>query len=201
MLTQRRTYKFGDRVLNTARPEWGPGTVTRAENVAHNGHTAQRLNVRFAAVGIKTLHTGAVELIPADEEHAAASVAERSGWIAELEGNKPADVMVRLPAEASDPFKTLWQRLQYTLNLYRFSREARALTEWAVAQSGLPDPLTRFSRHELETFFDRWARHRDTHLIELVREASRTDPRQVEQMLAQAQPEVRQILRRPHARR
>ncbi len=47
MLTQRRTYKFGDRVLNTARPEWGPGTVTRAENVAHNGHTAQRLNVRY----------------------------------------------------------------------------------------------------------------------------------------------------------
>ncbi len=201
MLTQRRTFKFGDRVLNTARPEWGPGTVTRAESVAHNGHTAQRLNVRFAGVGIKTLHTGAVELIPADEEHAAASVAERSGWIAELEGNKPADVMVRLPAEASDPFKTLWQRLQYTLNLYRFSREARALTEWAVAQSGLPDPLTRFSRHELETFFDRWARNRDAHLIELVREANRSDPRQVEQMLAQAQPEVRQILRRPHARR
>lgn len=70
-----------------------------------------------------------------------------------------------------------------------------------MAQSGLPDPLTRFSRHELETFFDRWARHRDAHLIELVREASRTDPRQVEQMLAQAQPEVRQVLRRPHARR
>ena len=201
MLTKRRTFKFGDRVLNTARPEWGPGTVTRAENVVHNGHTAQRLNVRFGSEGIKTLHTGVVDLIPADEQQAGDSVAERSGWIAELEGNKPADIMVRLPADASDPFKTLWQRLQFTLNLYRFSREARALMEWAIAQSGLADPLTRFSRHELETFFDRWARQRDAHLIELVREAGRSDSRQVEQLLAQAQPEVRQILRRPHARR
>lgn len=201
MLTQRRTYKFGDRVLNVARPEWGPGTVTRVENVAHNGHTAQRLNVRFTSAGLKTLHTGVVDLIPADENHAAASVAERSGWIAELEGNKPGDIMVRLPADASDPFKTLWQRLQYTLNLYRFSREARALTEWAVAQSGLSDPLTRFSRHELETFFDRWARGRDAHLIELVREANRTDPRQAEQLLASAPAEARQVLRHPHARR
>ncbi len=201
MLTEKRTFKFGDSVLNTARPEWGPGTVTRAERVIHEGQAAQRLNVRFPTVGLKTLHTGAVDLVPADENSAAQSVAQRSGWIAELEGNKPADIMVRLPADASDPFKSLWQRLQFTIGLYRFSREPRALTDWAVAQSGLTDPLTRFSRHELETFFDRWARNRDAHLVELVREASRTDQRQVDQLLAAAQPEVRQVLRRPHARR
>jgi len=201
MLTQKRTFKFGDRVLNSARPEWGPGTVTRAERVMHEGQPAERLNVRFASVGLKTLHTGVVDLISADEKPPADGVVERSGWIGELEGNKPADVMVRLQAEASDPFKSLWQRLHFTLDLYRFSREPRALTDWAIAQSGLADPLTRFSRHELETFFDRWARTRDAHLVDLVREATRTDPTQADQILAAASPEVRQVLRRPHARR
>jgi len=201
MLTQKKTFKFGDSVLSVARPEWGPGTVTRAEPVVHDGRPAQRLNVRFSAVGIKTLHTAVVDLIPAGDRAASDSVAEGTGWISGLESSKPADVMIRLAPEASDPFKSLWQRLQFTLDLYRFTREPRALTDWAVAQSGLTDPLTRFSRHELETFFDRWARQRDAHLIELVREAGRTDPRQVEQMLAPAPPEVRQILRRPCARR
>lgn len=201
MLTQKRMFKFGDSVLSVARPEWGPGTVTRAEPVVHDGQPAQRLNVRFSAVGIKTLHTAVVDLIPASDRAAADSIAEGSGWISGLESNKPADVMIRLSPEASDPFKSLWQRLQFTLDLYRFNREPRALTDWAVAQSGLTDPLTRFSRHELETFFDRWARIRDTHLVELVREASRTDPQQTDQLLAKAQPEVRQVLHRPHARR
>ena len=43
--------------------------------------------------------------------------------------------------------------------------------DWAVAQTGLDDPLTRFTRQELEQRFDRWAFERDTYLAKLLQEA------------------------------
>ena len=216
MLTShKRTFKFGDGVFHAAKPEWGPGTVTRAENIVHEGHSAQRLDVRFASAGLKTINTGVVDLVPAEEHHASAalgagggnaagaatSTAASDGWLAKLENRRPADVMTQLPPTASDPFLTIWQRLQFTLDLYRFRREARSITEWAIAQSGLADPLARFNRHELETFFDRWARHRDRHLASLVFEASKLHGPQVKRMMAAARPEARQALQRAHARR
>jgi hypothetical protein len=154
-----------------------------------------------------------VDLIPAEERTALESGFGRgndsavlgagngAGWIATLEGRRPEEVMTRLPAEASDPFRTLWQRLQFTLDLYRFSREPRALTQWAVAQSGMADPLTRFARQELEILFDRWARNRDGHLKSLLFEASRIDSAKSDAMLAQARPEARQAMQRFHVRR
>ena len=46
----------------------------------------------------------------------------------------------------------------------------KTLLDWAVAQSGLDDPLSRFNRTELESFYKDWARDRDVALHRLVTE-------------------------------
>ena len=55
-------FGFGDRVRNRKRPEWGVGSVVKAENASVNGHAGQRLSVRFPSVGVKTLSTGHADL-------------------------------------------------------------------------------------------------------------------------------------------
>jgi hypothetical protein len=62
-------------------------------------------------------------------------------------------------------------RLNLTLGLYRFHKSGHSLVDWAVAQSGMADPLTRFTRQELEQLFDRWAYERDVHLSRLLQDA------------------------------
>ena len=46
----------------------------------------------------------------------------------------------------------------------------RGLMEWAMAQTGMDDPLTRFNRTELEEYFTQFAHNRDQHLAKLLRE-------------------------------
>jgi len=62
--------------------------------------------------------------------------------------------------------------LQNTFALYRIDAGSK-LIEWAVAQSGLNDPMSRFSRHDLESFFQRWKFALDAHLGKLLQEARR----------------------------
>ena len=42
--------------------------------------------------------------------------------------------------------------------------------EWAMAQTGMDDPLTRFNRTELEVFFKQYAHNLDQHLAKLLSE-------------------------------
>lgn len=144
------------------------------------------------------------------------------GWIAEIERRKFAsagsgsgtshggsgggssgqgDPMLRMPEPAVDPFRSTRERLQFSLNLYRFQRDAKSITEWAIAQSGMPDPLTRWSRQELELMFDRWARERDIHLLDLVSRAEKEDPEMTRRLLDAALPDAREALRRRIVRR
>jgi hypothetical protein len=202
MLARKASFKFGDSIVHATRPEWGPGVITRAENITWNGHPAQQLNVRFATVGLKTLNTAIVDLLPAQEKVTAVKQTQsNSGWIEALETKTDDELMTSLPEEAGDPFRSMWERLAFVLDLYRFTTDAGPLLNWAVAQSGLADPLSRFSRHELETFFARWARHRDTQLSALLLEASRADEPRVQQMIKQAAPESRHVVQRLYARR
>jgi hypothetical protein len=92
------------------------------------------------------------------------------------------------------------QRLKSTLDLYRFDGSRRALIEWATAQSGLADPLTRFSRHELEQFFDRWRSERDAHLRRLMHDPE-ADPAKVRELMTQARPHARTVAKRRPAMR
>ncbi len=201
-------FEFGDRVRHTARPEWGVGSVVKTEDLpVKNGTSAQRVSVRFSGAGIKVMSTAHATLERVVEE----AVGEQGGddpgslriwdeieeadWLAPLVRRKIDEAMSSLPSEATDPFRALRDRIAFTLGLYRFDRTSRPLIDWAVAQTGLTDPLSRFSRHELEQYFDRWAFVRDAHLGRLLQEAG-GGQFQIEELLAKAPPTAVAAVRR-----
>ena len=201
-------FQAGDQVRHAQRPEWGVGTVVRVEDLAANAEhrREQRLVIRFPNVGLKTLSSAHAPLQrfggDSGDRHPVAvweKVGEES-WLGSVARKKIEEAMVSLPLDARDPFIPLSKRLSFTLDLYRFGRSGRSLSDWAVAQSGLDDPLTRFTRHELEQFFDRWAAERDSHLARLLQGAP-LDPRLVNDALEAAPPQARGAVRRLTAAR
>lgn len=99
-----------------------------------------------------------------------------SGWLDAMDpdGSKSNELW-DLPDELSDPFASLVDRLKATLQTYRFSTEPRALMDWAIVQTGLNDPLSKYTRSELEQAFPRYVRDRDGHLKDLVRQLKRAN--------------------------
>jgi hypothetical protein len=195
-------FKFGDRLVHAARPEWGTGVVTAAQTVVEGGQTCQRLTLRFDRAGLKTITTAHARLLPAEEHpsEAAAGAASSTdpGWLSQLEAGDLNERMARLPEETRDPFTTLAQRLQATVALYRFAEHGGTLLDWAAMQTGLKDPLARFSRHELEQYFRRFATERDSHLKRLLLEARRQPTPEIEAVKAAAPPAAREAMRRLH---
>lgn len=202
-------FQPGDRVRHGQRPEWGVGSVTKVERCTTNGRPAQRLTVRFPNAGLKALNTAHAPLArageaTADQPDPAQPVVEwdrlnESGWLGSVARRKIDEVMITLPLDARDPFLRLEKRLSFTLDLYRFEPVSRSLIDWAVAQSGLDDPLSRFTRPELEQLFDRWATERDNHLARLLQEAA--DGPWLDRVLASAPPQARGAVRRLSAAR
>lgn len=201
-------FEFGDRVRHVRRPEWGIGSVMKVERTAQNGIESQRLSIRFPNVGVKVLNTAQAELercvaaereaFTGDENHPPAALyehVESQNWLAGVAQKKITEAMTSLPPEARDPFASLKRRLEFTLDLYRFDRTGGKLLDWAVAQTGLSDPMTKFNRHELEQLFDRWAHERDLHLVRLLEDARHEQPT-VQQALANARPEAQRAVRR-----
>lgn len=99
-----------------------------------------------------------------------------SGWLDAMDpdGSK-SNELGDLPDDMSDPFASLVDRLKATLQTYRFSTEPRALMDWAIVQTGLNDPLSKYTRSELEQAFPRYVRDRDGHLKDLVRQLKRAN--------------------------
>jgi hypothetical protein len=186
-----REFQSGEQVVHPARPEWGTGVIRQAGRASHNGQRGQRLVIDFANRGRVTINTAVIELSNATGKEENMSITRNvkgksgtsstsggasggtsggGGWLAELEkqvgGN--GDALTALPSTLSDPFKSDEQRLHATLDIYRFSTEPRSLLEWATAQTGMNDPLTKYTRQELEQAFARFARDRDQHLKQLV---------------------------------
>jgi len=214
-------FKFGDQVCHVHRPEWGVGSVIKAENVSQNGKTIQRLNVRFANGGMKTLLTDHAELERIDPPGAGGTspdqsrtnglphtgdhpldvwrAVEEKGWLESVAKKRIDEAMLAIPVAARDPFNSIKKRLTVTLDLYRFQRTGSSLIDWAIAQTHLKDPLTQFTRHDLELLFDRWAIERDNHLAKVLAEG-RSESGLVRAALAQAPPTARDAVRRLHAR-
>jgi len=175
-------FHLGDMVIHQRRLEWGEGIVQHARRITHEGKTAQRLVVTFTHHGrvtintaiaplmMKGVHAGMTRSTQTDLE----SAAPNGGWLGSL-GDKPQaeSQLWRLSETMTDPFASIGSRLLATLDSYRFSTEPRSLTEWAIAQTGLADPLSMFTRHELERGFARFARDRDQHLLAVVRQIKR----------------------------
>lgn len=193
-----REWKIGDRVVHATKPEWGIGEVRSAESTVQDGVKCQRLTLRFERAGVKTLSTAFAELRSPDEMgHTPATMAAEGPTSDPLLGDEsPEERIVRLPDAATDPFTTPRNRLKATLALYRFSRDGGSLLDWAASQTGMRDPLTRFSRHDLERLFERFRIGLDSHLRRVVGEVRKADPRALTELLASAPEAGQQALRR-----
>lgn len=193
-------WRIGDEVRHRLKPEWGTGRILTVQNVTHEGRPAQRLTIRFDRAGTKTLNTAFAHL-----EHASAP----SPGPAPMPNPDPdtspfttdgqaelARKLLELPEAATDPFASRRKRLEATLALYRFSDRGAALLDWAAMQTGLKDPLSRFSRHELEQSFRRFQTSLDQHLRKLLKECRRLEPATLDAVGAAADPAARQAMRR-----
>jgi hypothetical protein len=166
-------FTTGMQVRHRQRPEWGTGSVTRVEQLTRSGTRDQRLWIKFGAAGLKTLLASAADLEvvegsgAAEHTFAAREIASEGGWLGAITKRRPEQAMSELPPDATDPFLTPERRLKNLLSLYRFDGGAK-LIDWAVAQSGLDDPLSRFNRIELEAFYKTWSMDRDVALHRLV---------------------------------
>ncbi len=176
---QTTSFKIGEKVRHAKRLEWGTGSIIKIEVITRDGRADRRIWIRFPNVGEKTVLASMAELehVEANDPHAAPTLADlharsAGGWIGSITKQKPTDIMIALPDAATDPFIPLRRRLQNTLALYRFDAGTK-LIDWAVAQSGLNDPMGEFSRHDLEAFFQRWRFALDAHLGKLLQDARR----------------------------
>lgn len=191
-------WQVGDRLVHTARPEWGTGQVTSATAYRHEGEDCQRLTIRFDRAGTKALSTAFADLAPAGA--ASHSAAPSPASVRQASPTLSRDQLLRkltdVPEPASDPFRSLQNRLEATTNLYRFEPTGKALLDWAAAQTGLSDPLSVFSRTDLEQAFERFRAVRDTHLRSLVHQARKEEPSALSGLGVKVTPAVRELLTR-----
>jgi hypothetical protein len=191
-----REWSLGDRVVHAAKPEWGTGEVRTAESISQDGVRCQRLTIRFDRAGIKTLSTAFADLRPREGAPEPLTEPEPSSDPLGPQGVDYREKLLAIPEDACDPFASRKARLQATLSLYRFSPSGGSLLDWAASQTGLKDPLARFSRHELEQAFDRFRATLDAHLKKLAFEMRKADPAGLAEAGAAAASEGKQALRR-----
>ncbi len=198
-----RDWSKGDSVVHASKPEWGAGEVPVAESISHEGKQVQRPTIRFSRAGTKTISTAFADLRPAsDMPYLPQPTHEEPDPLAQIALSASVEeLMIKLPDDATDPFRSLKLRLTTTLELYRFTENGAALLDWAAIQTGLKDPLSRFNRHELEQWFSRFKMELDNHLRKLVRDVRRQEPGALDAVSAAATPAGRQALRRADAMR
>ncbi|MCH2160897.1 MAG: DUF3553 domain-containing protein [Phycisphaerales bacterium] len=198
-------HKKGDRVRHPERPEWGIGEVTKVELLTRDGKPDRRVWIRFPSVGSKTVLASVAGLETLEPEALVTGEGQETlvdredshelGWLGEIAKRQPEEAMIALPSKVSDPFVSIRDRLQYVLKLYRFEPTGGKLVDWAVAQTGLDDPLSRFNRHELEQFYERWMWERDRMLVRLMEEARKAGE-SVEDLISAAPNCVRRAIKR-----
>lgn len=217
-------WSYGDRVVHPNKPEWGHGVVTAASATTHDGKPCQRLTIRFDRAGVKVLSTAFAELKPAAAIPEPVVVAEAvreiggpdrgavdsgtrgksgptTGWLESIKPVSSSEALLKLPDSTTDPFATLAARLKSTLSLYKYNDAGASLLDWAAAQTGLKDPLSVFSRHELEQVYRRFTFIRDDHLKKLMTDARRQDPGALLKAAREAPPAGQQAMRRIDASR
>lgn len=217
-------FKAGDRLYHSNRPEWGQAVVVSAEPTTHEGKKCQRLTLRFERAGLKTLSTGIAPLAKfeqastafltavANAEHQEGYIGTGMGTSLSRSGSGEHDVLaakvqaaangdlkamlVELPDAVTDPFSTPKRRLEATLSQYRFTSHGGSLLDWAAAQTKLKDPLSHFSRQDLEDSFRRFSNKLEAHLKTLLREVRKQDPAGLAEVARTASPAGQQAMRR-----
>lgn len=199
------TIEFGDRVTHPKFPEWGSGAVIKVENTPVNGELSKRVTVRFAHAGLKKFVGDAIPLVvmvsahsmPGDRDGMRPAIAqvedlERSGLTQAIE-QKLEEIMFNIPLACRDPFNTLEHRMRRTFDLYKYDTSGKGLMEWAMAQTGMDDPLTRFNRTELEMYFKQFSFLLKQHLQKLLGEMH-TDKETLDQLLEEAPERARRVV-------
>jgi len=189
--------EFGDRVMHPAFPEWGSGAVIKVENAPVNGQPSTRVTVRFIHAGLKKFAGDSIPLVVKQNEHAMpgdrsgkrppiseVEDLERSGLTQAVE-QKLEEIMFMIPHACRDPFNTIEHRMRRTLDLYKYDMSGKGLMEWAMGQTGMDDPLTRFNRTELEVYFKQYSFLLKQHLSKLLSEMY-SDKKMLQQLLAEA---------------
>ena len=201
--------KQADRVQHSERPEWGVGTIQKCETITREGQRDQRIWIKFPSVGVKTVLASAAKLQcvePSSQDDvdgdnfATLEVTHDTGWLGEISKKRPEDAITSLPEPATDPFIPIQQRLEFSLKLYRFDPSGSSLIDWAVSQTGLEDPLSRFNRHELEEYFSRWSFELDKHLQKLIQESRKT-PGDILKMVSKTPPRAVQAVKKINGQR
>lgn len=204
---ETKTIAFGDRVTHPNFPEWGSGAVIKVANTAQNGESTIRVTVRFSNAGLKTFvgNKLPLELLASDHEMpgdrivtrpaiSAVEDLERSGLTQAVE-QKLLEIMHAIPIACRDPFNTAEHRLRRTLELYKYDMSGRGLMEWAMAQTGMDDPLTRFNRTELEVFFKHYSHELNQHLAKLLSEM-REESTTIQRLVAEAPVRAKRAIER-----
>lgn len=218
-----RNFAKGDSVIHAGKPEWGPGDVMSAEGQLHEGKPCQRLTIRFSRAGLKTISTAFADLRPASEAPlamlarrvaAAPEEPERNGKSREdtdnlrghgeseptmqdvLDRAASLEALQKLPENINDPFVPVMKRVQATLDLYKLWDKPAGVLDWATIQTGLRDPMSMMSRHELEAQMDRFRISLDGHLKKILKDARKEDAKAVDAALAQCGPAAKAALRR-----
>lgn len=189
---------------HSARPEWGIGLVTAVEPAVIEGKPTQRLTIRFERAGLKKLAAVAADLVPAGDDSPLTDADEHRAAAAALGQHDDSGIcriLAAVPEDARDPFRSLADRFARTLDLYRFNGQGASLLDWAAMQTGLADPLSRFSRHDLETYFERFRRALDTHARQLAFDMAKADPAAASRIIAEANPNAKAAMRRFAGRR
>jgi len=207
--TEIQRFQMGDRVVHSSKPEWGVGIVSTTSMGEHEGVPCQRLVVRFDRAGLKTVSTAFAKIelagdrvgVVTEKESIKARDDGAANPVLKATGRELQDIMLKIPDAATDPFATPAQRLKATLSLYRFSNSGGALIDWAVMQSGLSDPLTKFTRHELEDFFGFFEKILWKHLGKMVKEARDVPATELVQIRDSAPLAGQQALQRLHRSR
>ena len=100
----------------------------------------------------------------------------QEGWLDQLEEDNPyLDKLKNLSPDLDDILLDPIERLRRTVDAYKYSQASGPLFTWACAQTGLDDPLSVFSRVDLEEAFFSYSRKRDDHLFALVRQLRREE--------------------------
>jgi hypothetical protein len=199
------TIEFGDRVTHPKFPEWGSGAVIKVENAPVNGEPSKRITVRFTHAGLKKFVGDSIPLevmlsahsMPGDRDGKRPAIAEvedleRSGLTQAVE-QKLEEIMFNIPLACRDPFNTIEHRMRRTFELYKYDTSGKGLMEWAMAQTGMDDPLTRFNRTELEMYFKQFSFLLKQHLQKLLGEMH-SDKEALGQLLKEAPEGARRVI-------
>ncbi len=139
-----------------------PNPLRQPSRYQLNGHTITKTETPEVE-GVGAAPTATKKVTSGSDEN----------WLKKMEGSESsgaAKELYSLPDPCIDPFSSMESKAQATLETFRFSKDPRALIDWAVVQTGLNDPLSRYSRSELEMAFPRFERDRNNHLFTIFRD-------------------------------